>query len=92
MESEAFVQGTGGMGFAIIRPMAEFDAILQRSRLLNLADRLKLARMLFEEARAEDRADEVEAGLRGLATWTESARGGDWSEFYPAGLRRRKVG
>ncbi len=72
--------------------MKDFDAILQQTRSLSLADRLQLARVLFEEAKAEAQADEIDAGVKGLAAWTESTGDEDWSEFYPATLRQKKVG
>ena len=46
--------------------MEDFDSILRRSRLLNIADRLRLAQTLFAEAKTEDRADEIGAATRGL--------------------------
>lgn len=74
--------------------MPDFDAILRQSRQLSPADRRRLARVLSEESGSQDEADEADAGVgeRGLAAWTESARGEDWSEFYPVELRQRKVG
>lgn len=71
--------------------MPDFDSILRQSRQLSPADRRRLAQVLSEESDVEE-SDEVDVGERGLAAWTESARGEAWSEFYPPELRQRKVG
>jgi hypothetical protein len=72
--------------------MANFDSIHEQARSLPLADRLRLARLLLEQAKLDDQSDEIGVGQRGLAAWSDSARAEDWSEFYPASLRKRKVG
>ena len=73
-------------------PDADFNSVHDQARRLPLADRLRLARQLLEEGDIELQSDEAEAGERGLAEWTDSTRGEDWSEFYPPSLRKRKVG
>jgi len=68
------------------------DSILARARSLSLADRLRLAEALFEEAKTRTKSDEDDVGMRGLASWTESTRNEDWSQFYSDTLRQRRVG
>lgn len=72
--------------------MANFDSIHDQARSLSPADRVRLAQLLLEEAGREDQNDEIGVGQRGLAAWSDSTRGEDWSEFYPNSLRKRKVG
>jgi hypothetical protein len=71
---------------------ADFNSVREQARRLSTADRLRLAKQLLAEARDEIPGDEIETGERGLAEWTDSTRGEDWSEFYPPSLRKRKVG
>ena len=76
----------------MILRMAKYDSIIQNARALPLADRIRLARMLLEEASVATESDELGAGKRGLAALTDSTRGEDWSQFYPSSLQSRKVG
>lgn len=72
--------------------MENVDSILQRARSLPIADRLRIAQALFEDARSEQQTDEADAGRRGLAAWTESTREQDWSACYPPTLQEKKAG
>jgi hypothetical protein len=72
--------------------MTTFDSIHNQARTLSAAEQIRLAELLLREARDETSEDEAAIGRRGLAAWTDSAQSEDWSSFYPASLRRRKVG
>lgn len=67
--------------------MTKLDAILEQVSRLSPAERDQLRRLLFAEGIEDGGADEVAIGKRGLAAWTESAPGEDWSPFYPDTLR-----
>jgi len=67
--------------------MADVDSIRNQASLLPPSERARLTKLLVEEDQ-----DETGVGLRGLAALTESSRGEDWSEFYPASLREKKGG
>ncbi|MCI0630748.1 MAG: hypothetical protein L0Y44_08870 [Phycisphaerales bacterium] len=60
--------------------MTTFDSIVEQARSLTLADRLRLARLLLEEAKIENQTDEIGVGERGLSAWSDSTRGEDWSD------------
>ena len=72
--------------------MADVNLILQQARMLSAVERMRLIEALLKEVATEADADEIGVGVRGLHAWSDSTRGEDWSEFYPAVLRKRKVG
>ena len=63
--------------------MSRFESLLSEAQSLTNAERLKLAELLFKQARLEAEDDDAEAGHRGLLAWTASVRGEDWSEYCP---------
>jgi hypothetical protein len=68
--------------------MTRLEAILNDARGLSADELAKLlAALLLEQSPSSAEGDERLTGERGLAAWTESMRGEDWSEFYPASLR-----
>ena len=69
--------------------MTKLEAILRDVQLLSAEERLDLLAVLHEQTPAalDEELDGAAIGRRGLAAWTESARGEDWSAFYPDTLR-----
>jgi len=73
--------------------MGAFESILELARTLTDEDRVRLARLLLQKQEpADGEHNEIAAGERGLHSWTESARGDDWTEFCPVALRQKRVG
>jgi hypothetical protein len=70
--------------------MTKVEVILEQARGLSPAEREQLVRLLAAQAYSEGADDEAAVGKRGLAAWTESTRGEDWSMFYPQALRDGK--
>jgi hypothetical protein len=71
--------------------MTKIEAILNDARCLSPAERAQLVEQLLEVS-SGTQADEVAAGQRGLAMWTEAVHGEDWSAFYPESLRNGQRG
>ncbi len=67
--------------------MSKLENLLSDAKSLTIAERRRLAELLLEQTALEAKADDAEAGLRGLRAWTESAVGEDWAEYYPHSLR-----
>ncbi len=67
--------------------MTRLEAILNEARGLTADELAELLAKLRQEQPSFSDNDDDSAGQRGLAAWTESAGGEDWSEFYPASLR-----
>jgi hypothetical protein len=72
--------------------MHNVQKILDLARQMPLNERMSLAEALLQEAHAEYESEEIAVGQRGMAEFTDSTSDEDWSEFYPADLRTRKVG
>lgn len=67
--------------------MTKLEAILEQASALSPVERGQLLRLLSAQTFGEGADDEAAVGERGLAAWTESTQGEDWSTFYPATLR-----
>ncbi len=67
--------------------MVSLKSILAEARALPPAERAELINQLLQQTAQELDTDDTEAGQRGLAAWTESARDEDWAPFYPPQLR-----
>jgi len=67
--------------------MTKLEAILEQANGLSAVQREQLVRLLSAQAFAQGGDDEAAAGKRGLAVWTASTKGEDWSMFYPDTLR-----
>ena len=69
--------------------MTPLEAILKEVDSLSVGERAQLVQLLLAATQGDPEADEVAAGQRGLAAWTESSRNESWSDFYPDSLRGR---
>jgi hypothetical protein len=67
--------------------MTKLESILRDARRLPPEELAQLLSALMESGDSHEEIEETLAGQRGLANWTESTRGEDWSEFYPESLR-----
>lgn len=67
--------------------MTKLDLILEQAGGLSPDERGQLLRLLSAQTFGDGADDEAAVGRRGLAAWTESAHGEDWSTFYPDTLR-----
>jgi hypothetical protein len=68
--------------------MAKLEAIIfEQANRLSPVERELLCRHLSAQAYSDVAEDEGGVGKRGLAAWTESIQGEDWSMFYPDALR-----
>ena len=66
--------------------MTKLERILEEAKSLTPEDRERLLELLRKHLPA-DGDDEIAIGARGLASWADSTRDEDWSEFYPAKIR-----
>jgi len=66
--------------------MTRLETILEQTKALSPTEREQLLRHLSTQSCGQGPDDETAVGTRGLAAWTESTRGDDWSMFYPDGL------
>ncbi len=66
--------------------MTKLEAIVRDAHSLSPQELAQLLALL-EQRVSSSGTYEFLAGQRGLASWTESAGGEDWSEFYPEALR-----
>ncbi len=64
--------------------------MLRDARALPPAELAKLTAALLEETSGLTEAEETAVGRRGLASWTESTCGEDWSAYYPPVLRNKR--
>jgi hypothetical protein len=67
--------------------MTKLEAILEQASGLSPVERGQLLRLLSAQTFADGADDEAAVGNRGLAAWTASTQGEDWSMFYPDTLR-----
>ena len=67
--------------------MTQLESILKGIDALSDDERAEILAKLLQIATPEPEADEIAAGQRGLASWTQSTRNESWTEFYPAELR-----
>jgi len=67
--------------------MTKLETILEQTKALSPTEREQLLRLLSTQSFGHGPDDETAVGTRGLAAWTESTRGDDWSMFYPDTLR-----
>jgi hypothetical protein len=67
--------------------MTKLEAILKDADELSQGEFERLVNLLLARVRDRDEDDEIALGRRGLAAWTESAQGEDWSGFYPDSLK-----
>lgn len=68
--------------------MTKLELILEQADALSQAEREQLLQMLSARVFSQGAGDDDSAaGQRGLALWTESTRGEDWSMYYPDSLR-----
>ena len=70
--------------------MTKLEYILQEAESLTPIERSELIARLAESSAEDGDAEEIGAGLRGLAAWTESGNGENWEQFYPDSLRRNR--
>jgi hypothetical protein len=63
--------------------MTKLERILEEVKSLTPPDRERLLELLQGDPSVEGGVV-PSLGARGLASWTESTRNEDWSEFYPA--------
>ena len=65
--------------------MTRLETILEQAANLTPDERDHLIKLLLDRAPlAPD--DDAASARRGLAAWTDSSRGEDWSPFYPKSL------
>lgn len=67
--------------------MTKLETILEQASVLSPVEREQLLYLLTAQTSGDAAQDEIALGNRGLAAWTESAQGEDWSMFYPDALR-----
>ncbi len=70
--------------------MTKVEAILEQAHGLSPGEREQLLRLLAAQAFRECADDDAAVGKRGLAAWTESTQGENWSTFYPDTRRNRR--
>lgn len=66
--------------------MTKLEQIISEAGALSASERRRLIEILRQQLAAEAESDE-DVGRRGLASWTESARGEDWAAYYPDDLQ-----
>ena len=67
--------------------MTKLEAILEQTNGLSPVEREQLLHLLSGQAFGDGVDEEAAVGKRGLAAWTASTQGEDWSMFYPDTLR-----
>ena len=68
--------------------MTWVEAILKEAEGLSEVEQSELIRVLVSRAPSEEAdCEDSSVAQRGLASWTESTRGEDWSGFFPESLR-----
>jgi hypothetical protein len=70
--------------------MTKLDAIMEQGAHLSPEERARLIAVLLHQLPGEAEIDEITAGERGLAVWTESCRDEDWSTYYPETLTNQQ--
>ena len=68
--------------------MTKLESILSEVKSLSPAERAELVAKLEEQTASEVEADDLAAGRRGLAAWTDSAKNDNWEPHYPQSLRK----
>lgn len=68
--------------------MTKVEAILEQAYRLSASEREELLRLLAAQAFSERDDDDAAVGMRGVAAWTQSTQGEDWSAYYPDTLRQ----
>lgn len=63
--------------------MTKLDTIMEHVAHLSPDERAELIALLVRQPPSAAEIDEIAAGERGLAAWTESCREEDWSAYYP---------
>ena len=70
--------------------MTKVESILIEVKSLSPAERAELVAKLEEQTTLEVEANDLAAGQRGLAAWTDSARNENWEPYYPKSLRNNR--
>ncbi len=71
--------------------MTRLESIYHDALALPKSEREELVRLLLSQLPATEN-DDAGVSDRGLAAWTESSQGEDWTEFYPAELVNGRKG
>ena len=67
--------------------MTKLETILKQAQCLTPAEQAALIERLQAQRSSDAAEEDDEAGQRGLAAWTQSTRGEDWSAYYPPELK-----
>jgi hypothetical protein len=70
--------------------MTKLDTIMAQVAHLSPDERAELIALLVRQPPGAAEIDEIAAGERGLAAWTESCRDEDWSAYYPETLNNQR--